>query len=144
MSNYKGYYKPSKKYCGNRNSVIYRSLWELATFRWLDSNPRVKKWSSEEIVIPYLCATDSKMHRYYPDLKIWYDEKILIVEIKPERKTKPPKKRLRKSKKYLLEELSYIKNISKWKYAKEFCEDRNYIFEIWTEKTLKGLGVKIL
>jgi len=143
MESYKGFYKPSKKYKGNSDSVIYRSLLELATFIWLDSNPRVLAWSSEETIINYICPTDNKNHRYFPDLKIWYDKKVLIVEIKPRRQLSPPKQKKRNSKRYLAEVKTYFKNKAKWEAAIEFCKDRNYIFEIWTEDVLKSLGVKI-
>ena len=34
-----------------------------------------------------------------------------------------------------------MKNTSKWKYAKRYCDDRGWKFEIWTEKTLESFGV---
>ena len=148
MNTYKGIYKPSDKYVGNTDTVIYRSLWELNTFTWLDSNPDVIKWSSEEIIIPYLCGTDPnqpKLRRYFPDLKIWFsDGRIIIVEIKPKKELKPPKTPKRKTRRYLNEIKTYIKNKSKWKAAVEYCLDRNIKFEIWTEDVLRSLGIKIL
>ena len=52
---YSGRYrvKNPKKYKGDPNMVIYRSLKEKH-FKWCDDNPKVKRWSSEETVIPYL------------------------------------------------------------------------------------------
>ena len=36
---------------------------------FLDTNPKVKKWASEEIWIPYK-GPDGKPHRYFPDIMI--------------------------------------------------------------------------
>ena len=64
---YSGRYKVSnpKKYKGNYTNVIYRSLWEKSAFKWCDQNPKVKSWSSEEVIIPYLYEVDQKYHRYF-------------------------------------------------------------------------------
>jgi len=40
--------------------------------------------------------------------------------------------------------MSYIKNTSKWETAEAYCADRGWEFVIWTEDTLKNLGIKIL
>ena len=62
---YKGKYKIKKpeKYIGDYKNVVYRSLWERQAFKWCESNTRVKSWNSEEVVIPYKCKTDNKIHR---------------------------------------------------------------------------------
>ena len=51
---YSGRYsiKNASKYKGDINNIIYRSLWEKVVFQWCDKNPKVKQWSSEEIIIP--------------------------------------------------------------------------------------------
>ena len=69
---YSGRYsiKNSSKYRGDINNIIYRSLWEKVVFQWCDKNPKVKQWSSEEIVIPYYYEVDKKYHRYFVDMKI--------------------------------------------------------------------------
>lgn len=144
MKSYSGTYKPSSKYIGDEKNVVYRSLWELAAFRWLDQNPNVLNWSSEEHPIPYRCATDGKIHRYFIDLQIWMKSgNVLMVEIKPKKQLKPPKTPKRRSKKYLNEVNSYAKNQSKWLAACKYCEKRGMKFEIWTEDVLKSLGIKI-
>tara|TARA_Y100001963_G_scaffold159781_1_gene265198 strand:+ start:2137 stop:2640 length:504 start_codon:yes stop_codon:yes gene_type:complete len=140
---YSGRYtlKNKKKYTGNPNNVVYRSHWEKYCFMWLDKNPNIKEWSSEEIIIPYYYDVDKKVHRYYPDLKITYqNNKTYIIEIKPEKETKPPK-RPDKSKRYISESLTYIKNINKWKQAKSFAKDRGWEFLVWTENNLKDMGI---
>ena len=87
---YKGKYtrKNKSKYLGDPTKVIYRSLWERQTFKWCEGSPRVKKWNSEEIVIPYKCKTDNRIHRYYVDLLVELDNReIILVEIKPKKQT---------------------------------------------------------
>ena len=62
--------------------------------------------------------------------------KKVMIEIKPAIQCKPPKPRSRKTKRYLQEQLTFIKNISKWKAAKEYCSDNGLEFKIMTEKEL--------
>jgi short-subunit dehydrogenase involved in D-alanine esterification of teichoic acids len=123
---------------------VFRSLWERQVFKWCDDNPSIIKWSSEETVVPYRCKTDNKIHRYFVDLKIkTRDGKVWLIEIKPEKETKEPKKR-KKTKRYINEVMTYIKNQSKWEAAKEYAENRGWKFDIWTEHTITGLGIKLV
>ena len=143
---YKGKYtiKNTKKYLGDPTKVIYRSLWERQAFKWCESNPRVKKWNSEEIVVPYKCKTDNKLHRYYVDLLVELDNKdIILVEIKPKRETVPPKGK-RKTKRYIKEVTTYIKNTSKWEAATQYANHKGWKFQVWTEDTLTNVGIKLL
>lgn len=143
---YKGKYtiKNKSKYLGDPTKVIYRSLWERQTFKWCEGSPRVKKWNSEEIVIPYKCKTDNRIHRYYVDLLVELDNReIILVEIKPKKQTVAPQKK-RKTKKYINEVMTYIKNTSKWEAASQYAEHKGWKFQVWTEETLKNLGIKLL
>jgi len=73
------------------------------------------------------------------DLTIRTDTgRTLLVEIKPSSQTVPPKR------KKLTEALTYMKNTSKWKYARKFCEERGYEFQIWTENELEAMGIKTM
>lgn len=139
---YSGRYtvKNPKKYKGDFTNVIYRSLWEKSVFMWCDVNPKVKGWSSEEIVIPYYYDGDKRYHRYFPDIKIIFEDKILLVEIKPEKETVPPTGPKR-TKRYINEGFTYIKNMNKWEAAEAYCKDRKWQFQIWTEKTLQEMGL---
>jgi hypothetical protein len=67
-----------------------------------------------------------------------------LIEIKPKKETKEPKRPTRKSKKYLREVMTYIKNQSKWEAANDYCLDKGWTFQVWTEDTIKGLGIKLL
>ena len=144
---YKGKYKIKNpdKYIGNPNTVVFRSLWERNTFRWCENNPKVKLWNSEEIVVPYKSTVDKRLHRYFVDLLIQMDNKeTYLIEIKPKSQTLPPKKRSRKTKKYINEQLTYIKNNDKWEAADAFAKHKGWKFQVWTEETLKNIGIKVL
>lgn len=144
---YSGRYRPKNigKYEGDYTKIAYRSLWERQVMRFFDDNDSVLKWSSEEVVIPYICATDNKLHRYFMDFKVKFKTgHTYLIEVKPESQTIEPKKRSRTTKKYLNEVMTYAKNTSKWNQAQSYCKDRGYIFEIWTEKTLTSLGIKLI
>jgi hypothetical protein len=144
---YKGKYriKKPKKYLGDPAKVTYRSLWERQAFRWCEDRDDVLGWSSEETVVPYVCPTDKRAHRYFIDLKIKFrNGRTVLVEIKPKSQTVPPKKPSRQTKKYLNEVFTFVKNEAKWKAASKYAKDRGWHFEIWTEDTLKQLGMKLL
>lgn len=140
---YSGRYKVKnlKKYRGDPDKVTYRSHWEKQCFLWCESNPKIKYWSSEEIVIPYRWDVDKKYHRYFVDLKIEFENgNTILVEIKPEKETELPK-RPDKSKRYINEAITYVKNMNKWEAANEYAKDRGWEFQIWTEKTLTSMGI---
>lgn len=144
---YKGKYtiKNTSKYLGDPTKVVYRSLWERQAFKWCENNPRVKKWNSEEIVIPYKCKTDGKLHRYFVDLLVELDNReIILVEIKPKKETVAPKEPARKTKRYIREVMTYAKNTSKWTAADQYAKHKGWKFQVWTEDTLKNLGIKLL
>lgn len=90
MSRYKqGNYKVKNriKYAGNPDKVYYRSSWELKIFEMMDLNSMVKKWNSEEIIIPYYDSIKKKKRKYYTDIYAEFTNgKIYIFEIKPSNK----------------------------------------------------------
>ena len=136
---YKGKFKPSnpKKYVGNTANIIYRSSWEKKFMLYCDTNPDILQWASEEMAIPYYNPIDKKVHKYYPDFIVKTASKTVMVEIKPKKYLSKPKYNQRKTKRYYTESYNYIKNTAKWKAAKEYCEDNNIEFKIFTEKELK-------
>lgn len=144
---YKGKFTPKNKskYAGDPTSITYRSLWERQVFKWCDTSPRVKAWNSEEVVVPYFYQVDKKMHKYYVDLLVKFDDgSVVLIEIKPKKETNPPKVPRRKTKRYLQEVTTYIKNTDKWTAAKAFAKKKGWSFEIWHEDTLKSMGIKII
>ena len=146
---YKGKFKAKNpnKYKGNPTNIIYRSLLERRFMVYLDNTPSVLKWSSEEIVVPYVSPLDRRVHRYFPDFYMKYKDKNAmivetLIEIKPSKQTKPPdpKRKLTKtgrtSKRYLKEVNTYIINDAKWKQAVKFCNERGWNLKIVTEKDI--------
>ena len=73
---YKGKYVPKnpKKYKGNPQRIVYRSLWERKFMVYLATTEAIIEWGSEEIIIPYR-APDGKVRRYNPDYWIIVREK---------------------------------------------------------------------
>ena len=141
---YSGKYKVKNrsKYKGDPDKVVFRSLWERNAFKFCDDASNIKHWASEEVVIPYLWEIDKKYHRYFMDLKITYtDGRTILVEIKPEKETKPPKFAGKKTRRYINEGMTYIKNMNKWSAAQEYAADRGWGFQIWTEKELGAMGI---
>jgi predicted nuclease of restriction endonuclease-like RecB superfamily len=127
-----GYYKPlnEQKYIqpidkGMNQEVYpeYRSSWEKKFMEYCDKSPKVTKWSTEFLPIPYIRPDDGQVHRYYPDFFILANDKKYIIEIKPFNQTKSPI------------------NIAKWKAAKQYCKEHDYTFLVLTEKELKKWGI---
>lgn len=123
---YKGKFTPyyPEKYVGDANNIIFRSLWELKLFKYLDMNSSVLQWSSEEVSIPYVSPVDGKVHRYFPDVVVKGrdrngKEKIMMIEVKPEKQKKWPI------------------NEAKWAAARDYCSRVGIDFIILTEKDLK-------
>ncbi len=82
---------------------------------------------------------------YYVDLLVELNNKdIILVEIKPKKQTEAPKQPKRKTKRYINEVMSYVKNTSKWEAAQQYAEHKGWKFQVWTEETLKNLGIKLL
>lgn len=136
-----GYYKPKnpEKYRGDVSKIVYRSSWELSFNKFLDNNPNVLEWASEEIVIPYIKPTDNKVHRYFPDYWVKYKNtkgEIIeeVVEVKPSTQTR--RTRSRNPKTRLVEDVTYAINTKKWEAAQKWCEARGIKFRIITEQHL--------
>ena len=136
---YKGKYTPKnpKKYKGDPNRIVYRSLWERKFMVYCDTNDAILEWGSEEIIIPYLSPIDGRIHRYFPDFYVKIQNRKYLVEVKPLRQTMEPKTQKRVTKKYVNEVVTWSVNKAKWKAATEFCKDQNWEFKIITEKELK-------
>ena len=143
---YSGYFRPKnpKKYVGDPTNIIYRSSWECRVMRWLDDNPSILSWASEELVIPYISPVDKRYHRYFPDFLVKVktkdgSTKTMILEIKPKKQSVEPIKKKRVTKQYLTEVMTWGVNQAKWKAAENFCADRKWKFVVLTEE---NLGIK--
>jgi hypothetical protein len=138
---YKGWFKPQnpKKYKGDPNGIVYRSSWELRVMKYLDENPKVIWWASEELYIPYVSPVDNRVHRYFPDfitrVKQGDKETTLVLEVKPFKQTQQPTQK-RKTKQFIQETITYAINQEKWKAAELFCKEHGWQFKLITEKEL--------
>lgn len=143
---YKGFFNPSnpKKYRGDSNNIIYRSLWELKLMRYLDNHPSVVEWASEEFFIPYIHPVDKKVHRYFPDfwvkkMNTQSEMEVVVIEVKPLKQTVKPVQGNKAKKTFINEAITFSINEAKWKAAEEFCRDRKWKFLKITEREL---GIK--
>lgn len=108
---------------------------------WLDKNPDIISWASEELIIPYISPIDNRYHRYFPDFLVKVKTrdgsmKTMLLEVKPKKQTLEPVKKKRMTKQYLNEIATYGVNQAKWKAANEYCLDRGWEFKILTEEHL--------
>lgn len=147
---YKGTFNPKNpiKYVGNPNNIIWRSTWERSLMRWLDENPDIVKWSSEETIVPYISPVDNKQHRYFVDFTATFKNgQTLLIEVKPKYQTVPPKiknsKTQKGQQKMLAEMETFAVNDAKWKAADKYAQQRGMKFCIFTEESLQDLGIHI-
>ena len=145
---YKGKFTPENpsKYAGDTSNIIYRSGWERRCMKFFDNNPSILQWASEEVVIPYYDTATKKVRRYFPDFLIKIkdkngQEKTHLIEVKPSKDMRPPVGGIGKKKSTVLYEMkTYQMNRDKFAAARKWCDDRNIIFDIWTEKHLQQKG----
>lgn len=144
-----GKYQPQnpQKYVGDVTNIVYRSSWELRAMQWMDENPDVECWGSEELAIPYRSPLDNQLHRYFVDFVVKFKTptgvQVALLEIKPESQTKPPKKTKRKRRTTLIYEAQeYAVNQAKWESARQFCNQKGWKFLVLTEKNLPILTHK--
>jgi len=101
--------------------VSYRSSWELAFMKYLDSKKSVVKCEYERIRIAYR-DTESKRRHYIPDIYAEYkDGRKVLYEIKP-----------------FVRKDSEINKL-KFKAARKYCHEKNIKFKVITEKYLKHI-----
>lgn len=137
--------KNPHKYMGDFDNIIYRSSWEKRVFTFLDENPHIISWASEPFPIPYIKPVlvngkaSMRKANYFPDIYVEFidskgKERRQLIEIKPEKQTKPSKSK--KATVKLQENYAYAVNTAKWAAAKAWCEKHDVEFLIATEKTL--------
>jgi hypothetical protein len=96
----------------------YRSSYELAALKLLDSLTTVKEFSYESLAIPY--KHEGKCKHYIPDFVVITKRgfKNCILEIKPKHM------------------LSQRANVEKFAAAEKFASNLGMIFKVWTEDRL--------
>ena len=136
---YKGKFRPQnpKKYKGDYTKIIYRSGWELKFMNYLDRQPDVISWSSEEVIIPYKSPIDNRFHRYYPDFWVKTLKGESLIEIKPKRQTLPPKENPKHRRRYLKEVKTWGINSAKFAAAEQFCKSKGWEWRIITDDVFK-------
>ena len=135
--------KNPEKYVGNVDSIVCRSSWERFVCRHLDGNTNVRRWASEEVVIPYKSPLDAQPHRYFVDFFVELNDGTrFLVEVKPFVQTQPPQMNEsgRKTKRYAEDCRTYSVNLAKWDAAKRWCDRNGMRFQIWTENELRMIG----
>lgn len=111
---------------------------------YCDSHPEVLKYSSEELVIPYISPIDNRPHRYFVDFVILVktrtgELKRMAIEIKPLAQTMPPNMQAKTAKqktRAINEAMTYSVNQAKWAAARAFCQKRGMEFAVLTEREL--------
>ena len=132
--------KHPEKYAGDVKNIISRSSWETKLLNWLDLNPNVIMYASEEFSIKYFSPIDSIEHRYFPDfltkMKLRDGSfKTFLIEVKPAKERVMPKPG--KNKKQFVTEMStYLVNQAKWKAAEAFCLKQGITFLVLDEYDL--------
>jgi hypothetical protein len=139
-----------------KGGLYYRSSWELTAMKYFDNSSNITLWGAECVEIPYQLKKPDKHgiykvsnHRYYPDfyyrLKTKEKTREILLEVKPEEQTKPPKiksktnlsKKQLESYKWAIEE--YNRNMSKWEAALEYCDKKGFEFKILVKSQVDRL-----
>lgn len=146
---HQGLFRPNnpQKYKGDWTKIVYRSSWEYRFMKWLDDNPNVLIWASEEFHIPYESPADKKMHRYFPDIIFKMKDKYgkettYLTEIKPHAQANVPERKQKKHKTFMREAITYGINQAKWEAAKIYCAKRGWEFRVTTEKNTPWIAGK--
>lgn len=128
-----GVYKPTnaEKYVGTK-PPIYRSSWELAFMRTMDSHPSIIEWASEPIKIPYVNPITGKPSVYVPDFLIRYMNskkqiKVELIEVKPKSETFLEHAKSKKHK------IALGINMVKWEAAHKWAKSRGLSFRVMNE-----------
>ena len=129
--------KNPQKYAGDVRNIISRSSWETKLLNWLDLNPNVIMYASEEFSIKYFSPIDNTDHKYYPDFLAKMklrdgSEKTFLIEVKPAKERVPPKPGKNKTQ-FVTEMSTYLVNQAKWKAAEAFCASQGITFLVLDE-----------
>jgi len=130
-----------QKYAGDPTRIFARSSWELYVMKFLDTQPSVIKWGSEELRIPYLkpVIVDGratfKPANYFPDFVVVYRDKSGAIQ-KEILEIKPLKEATAESAKNNYDKLSLAVNMTKWKAAEDFAQRNGMKFRVVTERSL--------
>jgi hypothetical protein len=101
-----------------------------------DRDPRILKWASEAIKIPYKDPFTGRQTIYVPDFFIQYADKngtmqVELIEIKPQSQTL-----LEKAGKNRNNQIQWAKNQVKWRAAYAWCSRQGIKFRVLNEQDL--------
>lgn len=127
--------KNPEKYVGNHQPT-YRSSWEWYFMSFCDKDPRILKWASEAVKIPYKDPFTNRQTVYVPDFFIQYADKnglmkAELIEVKPQSQTL-----LEKAGKNRNNQLQWAKNQVKWRAAQAWCAKQGIKFRVLNEQDL--------
>jgi len=132
--------KHPEKYMG-KNSIKYRSSWELMFMHFCDNNPAIVGWASEAIFIPYVNPLSGKSSSYCPDFIIQYVDKngqrhSELIEIKPGKEV------ALENAKSMRDKAMVAVNLAKWQAATAWAKKQGIKFRVITEKDIFHQGSK--
>jgi hypothetical protein len=149
---YQGWFEVQnpQKYKGKKKP-FYRSGLERKLMKTLDTSDWCLEWLSEQPQVKYvnpLTKTPQNpagnVWNYHPDFVVVVDNgdgttSTKMIEVKPQKQTKPPKPSGRGRSRRLVESetRTWVLNQAKWDAAKDYCKKRGWEFIIMTEKDIK-------
>lgn len=141
--------KNSQKCLNKKGDIFFRSYLEFKVMNLCDNNPNVLEWASEKHIIPYKHPLENRIARYYVDFYIKLETptgiRKCLVEVKPERQTKPPvPSKNKKASTILYENVQYTINKAKWESAKQYAKNKGLEFLLLTEEDIDKLTKKTI
>lgn len=132
--------KNMEKYVG-KGAPRYRSGWEHAFMRFLDTNDHVVNWASESLSIPYRNPLTGKQSMYVPDFLITYRSRnnTLIAELV---EIKPKNQSVVESKMNANQRAVIAVNYAKWDAATKWARRNGLTFRVITEDDMFRNGKK--
>lgn len=113
---YHKWFSRGKTYSHKMGREFYfQSSWERDFISKIDSDKSISSFYTTPFSIDYVYLEHKR--KYIPDLMLTKNNQTFIVEIKPS---------------CFLEAKI---NLAKFKAAKEYCDEKGFIFEVWTEKS---------
>lgn len=148
------------KYISDPTKIVYRSSLEQRFCIFADKSPKIIKWGSETIGIPYsMWDYDKKTvtkHTYYVDFYLLVENKNSptgqeewLIEVKPEAEylaiinnippAKPEKITAKSLETWEYNLKMFHRNKHKWAAAQEYAKNKHMIFYVVTEKVIPQL-----
>lgn len=119
--NKKGHYVSTKTH----KEHFFRSSWEEAVMKFLDTNPTVEAWEYESVRIPYVYGAENRQRWYVPDFVIYFSNGTKeIWEVKPQE--------------FLLTE----RVMNTTAAGREYCQANGFLdYRHITKEVMKDLGI---